>query len=285
MLIAFVPIVAIEAWVVVRRLSVPVWDAGLTCSVANLVSTVIGLPVTWLALLILSLFLRNSSRAKAVKGLRQRFMTAAVEAPFFPPYYPGYKDWMISAGCLSLMVPYFVASYVVENQIAAMMLTEAHARALGLSILQGNIITYGILSGLLAFATLWSFIRGENPFLYQRIHAMARKGRRWFSNDPTVHRPGYFWLSAAGLLLMIRTGVQTCRTALAKRLPKRAGRQTTRHDSRSTTSGPHLSVTGSDLRSSGQPDRTEERVQKSQVPASSSILPQIPRRPTNRKAA
>jgi hypothetical protein len=108
---------------------------------------------------------------------------------------------------------------------------------------------------------------------------MARKGRRWFSNDPTVHRPGYFWLSAAGLLLMIRTGVQTCRTALAKRLPKRAGRQTTRHDSRSTTSGPHLSVTGSDLRSSGQPDRTEERVQKSQVPASSSILPQIPRRP------
>lgn len=283
MLIALVPVVAIEAWIIIKRLGVSAGEASLTSTVANLTSTLLGLPVTWFVLLILSCFARPLIRPD-LKRLQGRFLTAALEAPLFPPYQQGYKNWMVLAGCLILMVPYFAASYLVENQVAMFILNDANATGVSLSILEGNIITYGMLVAMLAFATLWSFIRSEYPFLYQRIHATASKGRRWLS-DHSFDRPGYFWLSAGAALLLLRTLVQTGRTRLAEHLPKRAGRQVMEQENGMTADRPHLDVPAPDSERSKKPSLKEDVDRSSPTLAASATPSKEPRKAPDRRAA
>lgn len=202
MLIALVPVTAIEAWVLVKRLAISASEAGWISFLANLASTIVGVPVTWLLLLIAGTIARCALQPDLQK-LRGRFLTAVLEAPWFPPRNGRDTRWMIPAGCLVLMLPYFIASCAIEDTITYAMLAGHAEDMVRGAVIQGNAVTYGLLSVMLLYVVAWEFLRSERPFRYQQVHAVVRRLCEQLS--PTREKqPGYFWLTLAALALLDR---------------------------------------------------------------------------------
>ena len=111
---------------------------------------------------------------------------------------------MIPAGCLVLMLPYFIASCAIEDTITYAMLAGHAEDMVRGAVIQGNAVTYGLLSVMLLYVVAWEFLRSERLFRYQQVHAVA--GRLCEQLSPTREKqPGYFWLTLAALVLLDRS--------------------------------------------------------------------------------
>ena len=91
---AFVPIVVIESTLVTWLCDVRVGRAFWTVSVANLVSTVVGVPLTWLALVLIPMLTGGGG----AHGVGPQAVTW--QAPWLIPYEEE-LHWMIPAAGLS----------------------------------------------------------------------------------------------------------------------------------------------------------------------------------------
>jgi hypothetical protein len=83
---------------------------------ANLVSTLVGIPVTWGILV----FLQLITGAGAGWGLEtplQKVLAVTVQSPWLIPY-EGDLDWMVPAAAAVLCVPFFFMSVWCENVVA-----------------------------------------------------------------------------------------------------------------------------------------------------------------------
>lgn len=143
--IAFVPIVAIEATLVTWLCNVRVGRAFWTVALANLVSTVVGVPLTWLALVLLQM-LTGGGGAHGV-GLQ----AVTWQAPWLIPYEES-LHWMIPAAGMFLCVPFYLTSALVEMLVLRPLLKDGTGIARGVWIANGA--TYGLLAafwGLLLF--------------------------------------------------------------------------------------------------------------------------------------
>jgi hypothetical protein len=117
MLIALIPIVALEAYVI-RRMTNANWRGATGASLfSNLVSTLVGIPVTWLLLLGLEL-LATRALPKTLSGRGYDVFSVTLGAPWFAAEDNDYW-WMIPTAQLVLLVPFFFTSYFVERWITA----------------------------------------------------------------------------------------------------------------------------------------------------------------------
>jgi hypothetical protein len=109
LLLAIVPI---EAAVAVRLLKIS-WKRSLTMSgAANLVSTIVGIPVTWILLVVLEM-VSGGGRAYGLDTLWKRVYAVTVQSPWLIPYDVG-SDWMVPSAAAVLCVPFFFMSVAVE---------------------------------------------------------------------------------------------------------------------------------------------------------------------------
>jgi hypothetical protein len=138
MVLALLPIIAIEAYVLWLWIGISWGYAVEVVSISNLVSTLIGIPLTWILLLPLEKFPRTS-----VTGYIWYSEYDDRKEELNP------KPWVVPAAGLLLLVVCFFASWFIEYNIATRMLDGFGLQDVNYGVLVGNLATYGIVAGLL----------------------------------------------------------------------------------------------------------------------------------------
>ena len=171
MLLALIPIIGVEAYVLSSQLGLSVGVSLKVASIINAASTIVGIPVAWLLLLLAQLFTGGGS-AYGIETARKKFLAVTWQAPWLIPYEDD-MDWMVPSAGLALLVPFFFASWWIEYQVAVPLLDVLEPRTVRHSLLVANLATYGILA-LLAFGLLASTLK-----LPARLRLAAK--RTWLS--------------------------------------------------------------------------------------------------------
>jgi hypothetical protein len=111
---AFIPVVAVESWVVRRALNVS-WRIAITQMVkGNIFSTIVGIPLAWVASVavefLLALLVTNATHSKsyAPHGVGD-VGRVILSAPWLGPFREG-GHWIIPLAVIVLLVPFFFAS-------------------------------------------------------------------------------------------------------------------------------------------------------------------------------
>ena len=117
MLIALFPIAWIESLVYRSRLELPRKEAFWGTFSANLCSTLVGVPIVWLPLVIAQISI-GGSRAWGIETSRQKLEAVTLQAAWLIPYRD-HTGWMIPAAALVLLLPFYLGSVFVEHWILA----------------------------------------------------------------------------------------------------------------------------------------------------------------------
>ena len=130
MFLALIPIIVIE-WVVLARAGAHIWESLLAMSVANLGSTLAGIPLA--------------------------IMLEIVVATNTPLYHESwdtkdtwFREWMLPAGGALLLIPFFLMSWWIEGPIAAWILDDLPTQIVDSAVRDANLVTYGLLAALLS---------------------------------------------------------------------------------------------------------------------------------------
>lgn len=157
--VLFVPVCVIEAWVAKRLLALSFPDSIKLAVAANAWSTLLGIPLTWLALLALEM----------VGGLSLSVLNAESRgawlllAPLFTPWLgPTTEYWHVYAAAAFLCVPFMLVSMRVERWSAETRVAPEQARRWSR---YANLATYiPIVVALVSLALVASLTRkGEGP--------------------------------------------------------------------------------------------------------------------------
>jgi hypothetical protein len=157
---AFIPVVIIEAWIA-KQIFGLMWKPALfRTGLANTASTLIGIPLTWGALLLIELGISGGGKAFGIETLPQKLFAVIVQAPWLIPYEED-LDWMITAAAIVLLVPFFFASVFIERW-AFDRKRQLEKPLVRLWSWKANLVTYGIME-LLLFGTLIYVIAKHQP--------------------------------------------------------------------------------------------------------------------------
>jgi hypothetical protein len=144
--VLFIPIVVIEAWVAHRIVELD-WKTSLKkAGIANAVSTLIGIPLTWGVLVIIDIALQGG-RAYGINTLSGKLIAVTLQAPWLIPYESD-LDWMIPAASIVLLIPFFFTSVFIERWIFGWKSQLDKAKIKTWSW-KANLLTYGLLQAAL----------------------------------------------------------------------------------------------------------------------------------------
>lgn len=153
---AFIPVVAIESWIVRRALNVS-WRVAITQMVkGNILSTLVGIPLAWVAAVavefLLAFLVTNATDSKSYPphgvGEVGRII---LSAPWLGPFRDG-GHWIIPLATIVLLVPFFFASFWTEAwYVSRNLCPEAPERARR-ALWRANAYSY---IGLFVAAVCW----------------------------------------------------------------------------------------------------------------------------------
>jgi hypothetical protein len=150
MLLALVPIVLVEAVVLGWTMGRKAASFLKAATIANVASTVAGIPLTWLVLVLLE-WITGGGSAYGLGTPLQKFLAVTWQAPWLLPY-ERQLYWMIPAASLFLPVPFFFTSYLIEAPIVARIKRELPAAQVRAAVFRANLASY---TGLVAFNVWW----------------------------------------------------------------------------------------------------------------------------------
>jgi hypothetical protein len=142
--VSIIPIIIIEYFYLKRKLALTAAHARTASITSNLVSTLIGIPLTWLILVVIQMF-TGGGRAYGIDTLIGRIIAVTWQAPWLIPYESD-LGWMIPAAGIVLLVPFFFVSCWIEYIISRRVLRESDAKAVKIAVRGANLLTYGLMS-------------------------------------------------------------------------------------------------------------------------------------------
>ena len=150
-LVALLPIIILEVVIFKRGLHLgyrPVtWHVGT----ANVVSTVIGFPLTWFLCMLLQMFTGGGSFYRA--GIWGTVLRVTWQAPWLLPLsHTGEENWMVPTAAIVGLIPAFFASVGIEGVILRRLLKAVDATSVWRLTWKANMASYCILMGL---AGIW----------------------------------------------------------------------------------------------------------------------------------
>ena len=150
MLILLAPICIIEYFVASRALTMPRRWVANGVLWANLATTLLGIPLTWAAMLGLELA-TTGAKPQDVDTLPGLLSTIFLQASWLDLPKPGY-EWTISAATMVLLVPYFFVSVLFERLVLRYLWDGPPRSMIDRICWKANSITYGVLA-LMVVAT------------------------------------------------------------------------------------------------------------------------------------
>ncbi len=116
-IVMLVPVIAIESFVFRRK--IPEFSLKTVIqriSIANILSTLIGIPLTWGALVLVQLSLGGGGSFPHLTPLAQAFLSVTLQAAWLLPD-EGHLHWMIPLAFLFLMLFFFLTSVLSERWV------------------------------------------------------------------------------------------------------------------------------------------------------------------------
>jgi hypothetical protein len=145
LVLALLPILLVEAGLYWRRVGVPWGRAVLGSLGANAISTLVGVPLTWLALVVLQMTTGGGGN----HGIGIQAVTW--QAPWLLPD-EDHLHWMIPAAGAVLCLPFFLASVLIEGLFLRQIWKEFDRASVRSACWLVNGLTYGGL------VVVWMFL-------------------------------------------------------------------------------------------------------------------------------
>ena len=153
--LSLIPVIAIEAWVITRLLSLSPKRSVTGVALGNVLSTLVGIPFMWTVLAIVQGVFAGSARGLATA--EERIYAVTVQAPWLIPYEED-LGWMIPVALLVLAVPAYLLSVLIEwRALLPFVETEDRRktlRAVSLANAASYLLVALLFGGVLRFGNL-----------------------------------------------------------------------------------------------------------------------------------
>lgn len=144
MLVGLVPIIVVESYILKRQLLLSSKEAVLSSIVANLNSTLIGVPLVWIVLVIIEIS-TGGGQAYGLETFSQKFLAVTWQAPWLIPYEEDFS-WMIPTATLVLFFPFFLASWFIESFVVRRRNKSIDMSCIYKAVFHANFASYSLLS-------------------------------------------------------------------------------------------------------------------------------------------
>lgn len=146
--ILLVPVIVLEVLVLRRLLDTPVRRTSAMVAVSNLVSTGVGVPLTWAALVGVQFVTGGGGWSPLLDvPFLGKLLGVTWLAPWMMPWGTD-EHWMIPLAALMLLVPFFFASWLIEYVVSVMFMRDIEAARLKRAVLVANLVSYALLAGV-----------------------------------------------------------------------------------------------------------------------------------------
>lgn len=142
--LSIIPIIAIEALYLGRTLALRFPRAAKTATIANLISTIVGVPLTWMVLVLIQM-IAGGGGTFGLDSTLGKVLSVTLQAAWLIPYESD-LHWMIPVAGLVLLVPFFFVSWWSESYVSKKMLHEYPAHNVTVAVRNANIVTYVLLA-------------------------------------------------------------------------------------------------------------------------------------------
>lgn len=160
MVAALIPVIVIEAVVLGRAFGASMVSRIKSVAIANAASTIAGVPFTWFGLVGLQ-GLTGGTRVHGIESPAQKLLAVTWQAPWLMPY-EGELHWMVPTASLVLLVPFFLASYVIEANMICRMEAQYSEAQLRPAVFRANVLSYVFLAVANLAWLLWSLHHGPS---------------------------------------------------------------------------------------------------------------------------
>jgi hypothetical protein len=143
---AFIPVVVLETWVVHRALNLNVHSAAIQMIKANLLSTLVGIPLAWIASVAIEMALTflfistNVSKSYPPHEVGE-IGQVILSAPWLGPFDSG-GHWIIPSAMMVLLVPFFFGSYWTEAWYLTRSKPRAERALIRRAVWNANLVSY-----------------------------------------------------------------------------------------------------------------------------------------------
>lgn len=150
MLWALVPVIVLEALLIRRWLPLSLWDSFVGVGKVNLLSTLVGVPLTWLTMLALEIGVMTTVGMAAERwewdfhGPVWSVLGFLISVAWLAPYEGG-LHWMMPAAVAILFVPCFYLSVVLERHSCTRSWTAMNPVRIRQSVFAANLASYALL--------------------------------------------------------------------------------------------------------------------------------------------
>lgn len=158
-------IVLIEGYVLKRTADISFRRGTTSAAFANIISTLIGMPIAWSTFLLVELGLQYARVEPSNSNTLLQALMFIGEAAWVGPPVDGQDAWRVYLAFLVLLVPYFSASVWIENHLVRWSLAKdgADREALYRGVVRGNLITYALLATFLLANIVYTLVRSTPP--------------------------------------------------------------------------------------------------------------------------
>ena len=147
--LSIVPIILIEAFYIAKKLELSNKLSFKVVTISNLVSTIVGIPLTWVILVVIQM-VTGGGGAYGLNTTLGKVLAVTWQAPWLIPYETS-LDWMVPVAGLFLLIPFFFVSWWSEYFVSKRMIQNIEFPVLKKQVRNANLITYGLL-------TLWPIV-------------------------------------------------------------------------------------------------------------------------------
>ena len=154
MVLLLIPVIVIE-WAILRRnlqLSTVHLLGGST--IANLVSTALGVPLAWCFMLVVGL-VTTQGRAFGLDSPLEKLVAVTLQAAWLIPYESD-MYWMIPSALITLLVPTFFLSVWLERYVYVRIWRLPNGNTVNRAVWVSNAVSYGLLFLVGLAILIWS---------------------------------------------------------------------------------------------------------------------------------
>ena len=153
---ALVPVVLVEALVVRRRLRMHFGLAVRDTALANIVTTLLGVPLAWGAMLALQI-LTTGGTAWGIATPATKLASVTLQAAWLIPYEE-HLHWMVPAASVVLLIPSFFISVLLERWVLRRLWAGRDRASVNQTVWSANLASYALL---FVVGSIWFLVSSQ----------------------------------------------------------------------------------------------------------------------------